>query len=274
MKKLKHVFTILAFGLVLPAYMAGGFLSAQEVAVQGFNTDQSLRRGMIVGLAQDDPTKVEAIADDRSDRLHGVVVDQNEAPFSISSDDSKVYIASSGKYRTLVSDVNGPIKAGDFVGVSNIEGIGQKVAEYQPLVLGKALQDFIPGDGSITLSTTEDKSGNAIHIGSIIIDVSVSRNPNQADPYKNIPDFLKRAADYVANKPVSVVRIYAAMAVLIVFAGVAGSLIYSAVRSSITAIGRNPLSKKSITRSLIQVVLVAFIILVAGVFTVYLMLRL
>ncbi|MCA9349212.1 hypothetical protein KC878_03695 [Candidatus Saccharibacteria bacterium] len=274
MKKLKLLWGTLLASIIVGIFSSVAFVSAQEVAVQGYNTDQSLRRGMVVGLVDGDGTKVEAIANDRSDRLHGVVVDPNEAPFSLASDESKVFIATSGKYRALVSDVNGPIKAGDSVSMSNIEGIAQKVGDYQPLVLGKALQDFIPSEGSVVLSTTEDKSGNVISIGTILVDITVSRNPNQADPYKNIPDFLKKASDYVANKPVSVVRIYASLAVLFVFAGVSGSLIYSGVRSSITAMGRNPLSKKSITRSLIQIVLVAFIILIAGVFTVYLMLRL
>ena len=55
---------------------------------------------------------------------------------------------------------------------------------------------------------------------------------------------------------------------------IAGSLIYSAVRSSLIAIGRNPLSKKSIIRGLFQVVIIGLMVFLSGIFGVYLLLRL
>jgi len=51
-------------------------------------------------------------------------------------------------------------------------------------------------------------------------------------------------------------------------------VLYGGIRSSIISIGRNPLAKKSIVRGLIQVITVGVIILVIGLFSVYLLLRL
>jgi len=51
-------------------------------------------------------------------------------------------------------------------------------------------------------------------------------------------------------------------------------VMYSGIRSGMIAVGRNPLSKKSIIRSLIQTVIAGLIIFLAGVFAVYLLLKL
>ena len=70
------------------------------------------------------------------------------------------------------------------------------------------------------------------------------------------------------------IRVYISLAVLFASASVAGALIYSGIRSGMIAIGRNPLSKKSIVRGMVQVVIVALIIFMAGIFGVYLLLKL
>jgi hypothetical protein len=61
---------------------------------------------------------------------------------------------------------------------------------------------------------------------------------------------------------------------MVIAGAVSGSLIYSGIRSGMIAIGRNPLSKKSIVRGIIQVVIVGLIIFLVGVFGVYLLLKL
>jgi hypothetical protein len=55
---------------------------------------------------------------------------------------------------------------------------------------------------------------------------------------------------------------------------IALSVLLVGVKSSITAIGRNPLSKKSILTGLFQVITVAILVFIVGMFGVYLLLRL
>jgi len=50
--------------------------------------------------------------------------------------------------------------------------------------------------------------------------------------------------------------------------------LYSGIRNALIAIGRNPLSKKSIFRGLLEIILTGFIILIIGLFAVYLLLKL
>jgi hypothetical protein len=61
---------------------------------------------------------------------------------------------------------------------------------------------------------------------------------------------------------------------MVLTAIIAGSILYAGVRTSMIAIGRNPLAKGSVTRNLIQVVVTSVIILIIGIVAVYLILKL
>ena len=66
---------------------------------------------------------------------------------------------------------------------------------------------------------------------------------------------------------------YIAAAIFFIGAFIAGAVLYAGIRSSITAIGRNPLSKKSILRGLLQVIFTSLIVFIISVFGVYLLLK-
>jgi hypothetical protein len=51
-------------------------------------------------------------------------------------------------------------------------------------------------------------------------------------------------------------------------------ILYSGVRNTLISIGRNPLSKKTIYKGLIQIILMGLIIFITGLFGVYLLLKL
>ncbi|MEM6997508.1 MAG: hypothetical protein AAF413_01210 [Patescibacteria group bacterium] len=246
---------------------------AQEV-VQGFASDEQLQRGQIVGLIDGEPVKVTPVQNDELERMHGVVVDASDAPLLISDEESDVYVATTGRYGVLVTDTNGPIKQDDYISLSSVVGVGQLAAEDQALVIGKAAQDFVPDQGSLVLSTTDDGSGRTVNVGRILVDLQVSRNPNKVENIESVPGFIRNTTETIAGKPVTPVRTYISILILILVTAISGSLIYASVKSSIVAIGRNPLSKRSITKSLIQVVGIAFIVLISGLFAVYLMLKL
>jgi len=50
-------------------------------------------------------------------------------------------------------------------------------------------------------------------------------------------------------------------------------LVYGSVRSSIVAIGRNPLAKKTIQSSMLKVIGIAIIVLITSLGTVYMVLK-
>jgi hypothetical protein len=85
---------------------------------------------------------------------------------------------------------------------------------------------------------------------------------------------VQQAAGNIVNKVVSPAQLYLGILALIVTAIVAGSILYAGVRTSMIAIGRNPLAKSSVMRNLISVVITSVIVLIIGVVAVYLILKL
>lgn len=271
--KTRHWFSIqkIAAGLALLALIVFGAFShidAQTVA-QGFSADETMERGLIVVLDEEDTSRVVPATLDRVEDLYGVVINRNDASVTLSEEGNDVFVATTGPYRALVSTQNGPIAAGDFITISSLEGIGMKTNDIAPVVIGRAMTGF---DGTNAASTAQ-AGDTTVSIGRIDLDVLASNNPLQKPAEANLPSFLRSAAEAIAGKPVPAARVYISVFILIVGAFVAGSLMYSGVRSSIISIGRNPLSKKSILRSMIQVILVGLIIFIIAVFGVYLVLR-
>lgn len=273
--KIHSIYSVVILGLVLAGLVVLG-VSAQEVT-QGYSSDTLQVRGSIVAQNQEDSSKIETIADDELERMFGVVVRSNDSPFSISEEDKSVFVATKGRFEILVTDVNGEINNGDLITLSPFDGIGMKADERQKLVIATALQDFDVNDPNQILSRSNinDDQGQTHEaaIGRILADIETRPNPfakeNQA-----VPQFLQSLSSTIAQKPVSATRIYAGVIVLIITAGISASLLYSVVRSAIISVGRNPLSKKSVLRGVIQVIFISILIFLAGLVAVYLIIKL
>jgi hypothetical protein len=252
-------------------------IALAQTITQGYDieTNVSLQRGMVVGLKENEPKKVEPINNSAIRRLHGVVVGTGDSSFVLAEDSQKIFVASGGKFDVLVSDQNGKINPGDYVTVSPVTGIAMKSDEFQETVLGKAIDAFDGTNKKLSDATIKDALGNdkKINIGRIQVDIAIVRNPFLKST-ASLPGFLKDASQYVAGKPVNPIRVYLSIAVLFSAAAVAATLIYSGIRSGMVAIGRNPLSKKSILRGIFQVIIVGLIIFIIGIFGVYLLLKL
>lgn len=251
-------------------------LQAQTVT-QGYEIDQPLQIGMIVRLKADNNRKVEASTQQDTDQIHGVVVSPDESPVSLSTVnvDKEAFVATYGKHHVLVSTQNGSIRKGDHIAISSLDGIGMKAGKQQKMTIGKALQDFDgqkSSEGSAELKTSGGT--RTVSLERISVEIGIGHNPlYEKNRVTNVPEFLMRAAQAVSNREVSAFRIYASLLVLIVCIVIGGIILFVGVRSGMTAVGRNPLAKKSIVRSLIQVTLISLIIFVIGIIAVYLLLR-
>ncbi|MET0779877.1 MAG: hypothetical protein ABWY71_03510 [Candidatus Saccharimonadales bacterium] len=251
-------------------------VSAQNVT-QGYSSDQALQNGMIVRLKAGDGTKVESLKQKDASEMLGITVANNDAPVSLSDPSKKqVFVATFGKYDVLVSNQNGPIKSGDFITISAVEGVGMKAGTDQEIILGKATSNFAgTGDADSRVQLTDSLGGKQdVSLKRVQVDISVAHNPNYSgDITAGVPRFLSKAAQLVTKKPVTALRIYAGLGVLALAVGVAGGIIYAGVRTGMTAVGRNPLAKGSITKNLVTVVLIAIVVVLIGVIAVYLLLK-
>ena len=269
----RQTLALIGLGLLIVISRLGQ-VPAQSV-IQGYNSDENLQTGMIVGLNQTDATKVEATTTQSVERMDGVVVNASDATVALSSPNQKVFVASNGRYTVLVSNQNGAIRTNDYISISSLPGIGMRARTDQSFIVGRAVGSF---DGTHdvvgTKSVKEAATTKQVALGKIAVDINLGRNPWIGSGGAYLPGFLQSAGNSIAGKSVSVGKIYLAAALLLISAIIAGSLLYASVRSSIIAIGRNPLSKRSIVSSLMQVVATSLIIFVAGLFGVYLLLKL
>lgn len=266
----RHVLAIALCALLLVISAAPVF---GQTVLQGYDSDEKLQRGMIVSLRADDGTKLEPASIDTVDTAKGVVVDPNDSPVRVTGNENQYFVAAAGHYEVLVSNENGSIKSGDYIGVSSFAGIGMKVAESQEIIVGRAVASFGDGSGNL-VSRTQTKDGRAIAIGRIQLDVGVAPNPVMKVPDNDrIPDALQKITDDIADKPVGTVRIYVAFLILLITAFVAGTTLFSGVRSTFISVSRNPLSKNVIYKGLLQVLLLSLIIFITGIFGVYLLIR-
>lgn len=246
---------------------------------QSYNADKSVQTGMIVQLKTKDSTTVVALDAKTPKAMLGIVIPSNSSPIVLSPTtpkDQQVLVATGGRQTVVVSNQNGPIKIGDYISISAIDGIGMKAGEQQEQVTGKAAGNFSGTSNVIGTVKVKDSLGkeSAISLGRIPVDVNITHNPLFQKTVDYVPGFLAAIAVTVANKPVSVARIYLCTVILFITAILAGNMLYSGVRGGMIAVGRNPLSKKSIIKSLIQTVAAGLIVFVVGVFAVYLILKL
>lgn len=271
---LKRISALIALlGIIFVALSAP--LSAQTVT-QGYKSDSVLYRGTIVALDAEDTSKVVPVSPENQDLLHGVVVAPNDSTFTLSQDQEKTFVATVGRFDALVSTEAGPIQPGDFITVSNISGVGKKAGDKDAYAVGKAIEGFNGEANSITDQELKDSLENTsnVTIGRISVDISVGFNPLLRPEDSSLPEFLSKATEAIAGKQVSAVKVYISLFIIFSAGAISGSLLYSGIRSSVISIGRNPLSKKSITKSLMQIILTSIIIFLIGLFGVYLLLRL
>ncbi|HEX9679612.1 MAG TPA: hypothetical protein VGA08_03260 [Candidatus Saccharimonadales bacterium] len=259
--------TLLIVGLFVPVF-------GQEFT-QGFRADEKLLRGAIVDRVENDDSKVVGAVLSNLERLYGVVVRSNETAVSLTVDPAGVLVATSGRYEMLISNINGEVKEGDYLTSSALKGVAMRADERQDKTLGRALQSFDTSDPNQVLATrtvtANDGQARTVAVGRVLADLDIRSNPLAG---VLAPEVLIKLGESIAGGPVSVTRIWGALGVL-VLSFITGSVIfYAGVRTSIIAIGRNPLSKGSVLRGFLQVTAISLIIFIVGGFAVYLILKL
>ncbi|MBI1952304.1 DUF2190 family protein [Candidatus Saccharibacteria bacterium] len=253
--------------VVLVLFVGGiaGFASAEGI-VRSFNAKTSIEAGQVVAIATTDSSSLELAPAKDPTRIYGVAVQQSTAPVTLQQSGQNIFVATSGVYPVLASTENGAIKTGDYLSMSSEDGIAARV-KGQVFVIGQATQNFDGKTGGL-------RSGKN---GSVIGKVPVQLSPGESAALikdSAVPAPLRKIAEAIAGRPLSASRIYAALAVFIITAGVAFALLWTGVRNGMIAIGRNPLSKHSILQSLVQVITAAAVVFVGGLFGIYLLLRL
>lgn len=264
--KLRRTVGILAgavMALILVAPVAQASLS------QGFATTSPIATGSLVSLDEKSSGAVVTADTTNVGRLFGVVVPPSSASISLGGTGSgQVQVVTSGTANVLVTTAGGDIKVGDYITISSIAGVGQKVGEGSTRVVGTAQTDFNGTGEGVTKRTIEvDGANREVAIGQIPVVISVSSYTATDGKQKYVvPNWLQNLSNTLAGKAVSPIRVIIAGLILIVSLISITVLLYSAVRNSIISIGRNPLSRSAVFKGLLQVLAItgAIMALTAG----------
>ena len=229
----------------------------------------SIPRGSLVSIDPDHKGFIVLSNVSNGNQLLGVAVGNNESLITVDATSNTTQVATTGVIEALVSTVNGPIAVGDQIGVSPFNGIGMKASPGQR-VIGLAQADFNSNTKNATTQSVTDKSGKSKDIvtGTLRISVSIGTATIPANQGR-----LQRLADSIAGHPVSKLRVILCSVIATVTLIALITLIYASIYSSIISIGRNPLAKFAIYRTLISVMGMVFLTAAVAVFTIFLILR-
>ncbi len=265
-----------AFAAILPVSAADKAYGGGSV--QSYAADAPLDNGTIVILTGGNSDRVKVATKADAQNMFGVTVDRTQLPLTVTGGEleNETFVAASGTYNVLVSNQNGAIASGDYLILSSVNGVAMRAGEEETTVFGRANAAF-DGKGVVLGSTTlKDSDGGetSVKLGSLPVTIDIKNNPNHQSTETNVPDFLRRVGQAIAEKEVSPVRIYISVAIAVISLIAAIAVMYAGIRSGVISIGRNPMSRKSIFRALLEVIFTSILILIIGLFAVYLLLKL
>lgn len=276
--------TRLVTGIVM-AILATLFFVSPLMAIdsaggtQAYSAKSPIDNGRVVVLDDAGRQTVRVATKGDKQALFGITVDSSRLSVTLSSGDlqNETYVAVSGTHPAIVSTQGGAIKTGDYLMMSSIDGVLMRADFEKTTVFGRANSDF-DGKSDVTLGTTvlTDSEGGkrSVVLGSVQATIDIKQNPNEKTTKTKVPEFLERVGQAIAEKEVSAVRIYLSMAITAVSLIASIAVVYAGVRNGIISIGRNPMSRRSIMRALTEVIITSILILIIGLFAVYLLLRL
>lgn len=231
---------------------------------RSFSSTEKIEAGSLVSLQKNRDGYIELTNTTNAEQLVGVAVLTSNSLLAVNVENNKTQVAISGQATTIVSDLNGDINPGDLIAATPFSGVGAK-ALAGDRVVGVAQASFSGSSLGTKTATITDKQGKSkeLKMGSIAVVISVgSKSKNSAT--LGVSKGLEGFAANIAGKEVSIIRIVLCLIIGIVAIVSLVVIIYSTIRSSISAVARNPLAKPEIFNSMAQVmVMIAFIAVVS-----------
>ncbi len=248
--------------------------SALAVSIsKGYSTtDTSLKINMIASQTKnssDGNELVERANNGNKGKVVGIVTTIDSSLITLSNSNAQVYVTTSGDADVYVSDLNGDIKQGDYIVVSPLTGIGMKAADSDTQVVGAALEDFNKDKAITQKVSTKEGSERTVLINKVKI--NVDPHDRSLDAAEQKP-YLVLFGQSITGKTVTQAQVIVALVIFFLLLIVEGSIIYGAIHSSIISVGRNPLARTALFKQLFQVSWLAFIVLLFGLGSIYIIL--
>jgi hypothetical protein len=213
-----------------------------------YESNQQIPNGSLVSLSKAKSSFVELANFDNGPQLIGISVGSDDSLLAVEATSGKAQIATSGTATALVSDLNGNIEVGDQVSVSPFNGIGAK-AITGAYSIGQAQTAFNADDHGTRQVRVTDKNGKQkqLNVGYIRINIAVSAPSGDGSESLNA---LQKIAKSLTGHTVSTTRVVISLIIALVTLMALVTLIYASIYGGIISIGRNPLAKYAIFRTL------------------------
>lgn len=168
-------------------------------------------------------------------------------------------VNTTGTVKVNVTTANGNINVGDFVTSSSVSGIGQ-LAIHNGYVLGLAQEEYSESD------TTK--------VGQVLVSISIHPTIGISDSKTDLFRTIREGLLSAQISPLATLR-YLTAALMVILGFVLGFVYFGRIaKAGVEAIGRNPLSSRTIMFGLVLHILLMTAIVVAGLGIGYLILTL
>lgn len=237
-----------------------------------YKSKSSITDGSLVSLDSQLADAVQPANTSNAQQLLGIAVASNDSLLAVDASNSLIQVATSGTASALVSTLNGPIVVGDQVSVSPFNGIGMKATPGSH-VIGLAQTAFNANSSDAVSQQVTDKSGKAtqLQLGYIRLGIAIGTASTQGSD-ANL-NSLQKLAKSLTGHAVSTLRVMVSLAISLVAILALITLVYASVYGTIISIGRNPLAKYAIFRSLSSVISMVILIASIATVTIFLLLR-
>jgi hypothetical protein len=255
-----------SFLLVLPVLT---FAATADIS-RSFKTADPIAEGAIVSADRSKPGYV-LLANETEGQPLGVVTTASNSLIAINQQADGVQVAVGGRAVVLVSTLNGDIHTGDLIAPSLINGVGVRATKQNSKVIGVAQQDFTAKTTGAKTQTVRlaDNTEAQVTVGSLAMVIAIGASVGNADTKSGLSGWVSS----LMGNQVSMWQL--ALAAVIALVGFIALivLVYGAITSGISAVGRNPLAKPTIFEALSQVMAMVSLIALSSVSLMYLVLR-
>jgi len=254
--------------------MAQAALAVADVSRSFVAADSGIVPGSLVSAQAGSTGGVELADTSNGSRLVGVATPVGSSLLAIDASSGKVQVAISGTVDVLVSTINGDIQAGDQITVSPLSGVGMDGKSGQRAI-GLAQQSFSRMSIDAQPRDIKDKNGalSRIYFGTVPVSISIAYATNPTDVPTGVLGALQLVAVGLSGHQVSMLQTSLSFLIVIIAVATLIGLLYGAIRGSVVSIGRNPLARSSIHRSLTPIIGMALLVALSAAIMVYLTLR-
>jgi hypothetical protein len=270
MGKFKMLMGVLA--LVLLCFSLSPASAASANISHSYKGPNTIQSGSIVSL---DSTQTDYVVPSNTlngSQVLGVVVNSSDSLLAVDAQNGLLQVATSGTVSVLVSTLGGDIKVGDQVSVSPFNGVGMK-AVAGSYVVGLAQTNFsstTPGSRTEVVKDTKGKS-QTIAVGYVRMSIAIGSGATLGNDSQLTA--LQKFAKSLTGHTVSTPRIILSLIITLVASLALIVLIYASIYGSIVSIGRNPLAKFAVFRTLRSVLGMAFLTAGIASITIFFLLR-